>query len=134
PVGDKAKRRYSSLPDPDAIYEVIVSRPSGVVEMVAEYRFNPAAGSLSGYESRPIPGPFKGEALRLLPPEDVAGAGAQGINLETILTRTDKEPLATAVQAVTTRRLFDAATVPLGTFPSLKPSSLVLRLDVRPDP
>jgi hypothetical protein len=134
-ISDPKKRRYGSLPDHDAIYEVISMSPSGVVELLAEYRLNPdAATSLSGYESRPVPGPFKGEALRLLPSEDVDGAGKGFVRLETLLSRVAPEPPSQASQAITGVKAFPKAAdrAPGVTFPP--PDSLVLRIDLRLDP
>lgn len=82
------KRRYSSLPDKDVIYQIIVSRPSGNVEVLAEFRYlKPNQITDVSYESRDLPGPYKGDVIRLLPPLDENGVGRGAIRLEAVLRR-----------------------------------------------
>jgi hypothetical protein len=78
-------RRLSSLPDPAVVYQIVVTRQSRNVEVVAEYRSNPAQPS--GYDSRTLPGPFVGVAVRAIPPADGPGVGREFIFLETLLIR-----------------------------------------------
>ena len=128
---DKAsvKRRDSSLPDPGVIYQVVVTRPSGVVETLAEYRFNPIVDPVSGYESRALPGAFRGDVVRLLPPPEGTGAGAIPIRLETHLTRTPAGPSALSVEPVTGRRAFAAVAGKVAVVSTIVPQSCVLRID-----
>ncbi len=50
-VSTPDKRRYSALPDKDVVYQVIVRQPSGTVEVLAEYRFNPMSSSATNREN-----------------------------------------------------------------------------------
>jgi hypothetical protein len=78
-------RRLSSLIDPAVIYQVIITHPSRNVQVVAEYLHDPT--EVSGYQSRPLPAPFRGDAIRCLPPPDGPGVGSKLTFLETLLTR-----------------------------------------------
>jgi hypothetical protein len=130
-------RRHSSLPDPDVIYQVVLMRPSGNVEVLAEYRSKPDA--VAGYESRPLPGPFRGDAVRLLPAADGPGAGSKRIALETLLTPVGDPNAdnASVIEPVSGRAAFAQANANgvAVTLPLLQLSACVLRLDrTLPDP
>ncbi len=102
------KRRYSSLPDKDVIYQIIVSRPSGNVEVLAEFRYlKPNLITDVSYESRDLPGPYKGDVIRLLPPLDENGIGRGAIRLETVLRRVPAaEPTEIKFEAVSSGAAF----------------------------
>jgi hypothetical protein len=102
-------RRHSSLPDRDVIYQLIIGRPSGNVEVLAEYRFNTTDPAVC-YAALPIPGRFCGDVLRLLPPADQQGVGAAMFRLETLLTETDgPTPAQTVAEPISGRAAFAAA-------------------------
>jgi hypothetical protein len=105
--------RHSAMPDRDVVYQVIVGWPSGNVEVLAEYRFpSPSEKPVDtvGYESRPIPSPYRGDVVRLLPPEDKAGVGAQFFRLETLLTdAAGAEPNAVVTEPISGRARFQTA-------------------------
>ena len=89
---DVVKRRPGAILDPAVIYSVVIEKPgSGNVQVVAEYRFDHEKPS--GYESRPLPGPFRGVAVRVLP-----GGPTRLSQLETLLLPTT----GANVQEVTT--------------------------------
>ena len=77
--------RHSAVPDPDVIYQVVITMPSRNVEVLAEYRWD--ATSVSGYLAQKLEGPFQGDAVRMIPPTDGPGVGARFFGLETLLTR-----------------------------------------------
>ena len=124
-------RRLSSLPDPDVIYQVVVTHPSRNVEVVAEYRHD--ASQVSGYASRPLPGPFQGDAVRSLPPEDGPGVGSRFVFLETLLTRVAAPGVddADVVEPISGRAAFAGAKAAGVTvaFPPDSITACALRLD-----
>jgi hypothetical protein len=130
-------RRLSSVPDPDVIYQVLLTRPSQNLEVLAEYRRDPSgpghAGDSSGYVPTPIDGPFKGAAIRALPPPDGPTVGKQFVRLETLLTGTSSgaAPIATVVEPISNKASFPGATaaVPGVDFPAASISACVLRID-----
>ena len=100
-------RRHSSIPDRDTIYQIIVSRPSQNIEVIAEFRY--ALTELALYESREMHGPFRGDPIRLLPPADEAGVGARFIQLETLLTRVTGQTNEDVFEAISSGTAFATA-------------------------
>ncbi|HYE17542.1 MAG TPA: hypothetical protein VEA69_03805 [Tepidisphaeraceae bacterium] len=108
-LAPSVRRRPASLPDPEVVYAVVVSKPdSGNVEVVAEYRFDPddAAAAPAGYAAAKFAGPFRGAAVRVNAPGSIAGTGAPRVanvdrpTLETVLLPADRTGPATEVSAV----------------------------------
>ncbi|MBC7821973.1 MAG: hypothetical protein IAG10_34230 [Planctomycetaceae bacterium] len=116
--------RPGALLDPGVTYSIAIERPgSGNVQVVAEYRFK--ADEFAGFESRPLPGPFKGVAVRTL---------SQGNDkhpvLETLLNPSEVAIAELVTEPVVSWRRF-AALPGLATWatdPSLYPRNLTLQL------
>lgn len=115
-------RRPASIIDPATTYTIVISRgESGNVEAIAEYRFNP--DEPAGFESRKLPVPFRGEAVRLAQDPAHSDPVRDPFNLETILLSSgDGATFEEIVQIVSSRAAFAAAPADLRRWPSAKQS------------
>lgn len=113
-------RRPSSLIDPSMTYTIVISRgESGNVEAIAEYRFNPSEPT--GFESRTLPVPFRGEAVALTQDPANADPLRDPFNLETILLSLGRgAQFEEMVQIVSSRIAFSGANAELRRWPAAK--------------
>ncbi len=115
-------RRPSSIIDPSMTYTVVIARgESGNVEAIAEYRFNPSEPT--GFESRTLPVPFRGETVALTQDPAHADPLRDPFNLETILLSLGGgAQLEEVVQIVSSRIAFLGAPAGPRRWPAAKQS------------
>jgi hypothetical protein len=115
-------RRPSSLIDPSTTYTIVIARgESGNVEAIAEYRFNPIEPT--GFESRTLPVPFRGEAVALTQEPTQNDPLRDPFHLETILLSLGRAgQFEEVVQIVSSRIAFANAPGLLRIWPTAKPS------------